>query len=126
MKKLFTIITLLFAFVSASLATIIHPIQTPKADLLDIRFNVDGTATDVSGKNRTIVSSQPRPSVAFNDSYKLNAATFTGTGKDFYYFDYSADKKFIEEISGDFTMECLMRIDILSKQHTPFSSTDGS
>ena len=92
--------------------------QTPKADLLDIRFNIDGTATDVSGKNRTIVSSEPLPSVAFNDTYKLNAATFTGTGKDFYFFDYSADKKFIEEISGDFTMECLVRIDILSKQHT--------
>ena len=100
--------------------------QTPKADLLDIRFNIDGTATDVSGKNRTIVSSEPLPSVAFNDTYKLNAATFTGTGKDFYFFDYSADKKFIEEISGDFTMECLVRIDILSKQHTPFCSTNGS
>ena len=125
MKKLFTIITLLFAFVSASLATILYP-KAPKADLLDIRFNVDGTATDVSGKNRKIVSSQPRPSVAFNDKYNLNAATFTGTGKDFYFFDYSADKKFIEEISGDFTMECLMRIDILSKQHTPFCSTNGS
>ena len=126
MKKLFTIITLIFAFVSASLATILYPIKTPKADLLDIRFNVDGTATDVSGKKRTIVSSQPRPSVALNDKYNLNAATFTGTGKDFYFFDYSADKKFIEEISGDFTMECLMRIDILSKQHTPFCSTNGS
>ena len=126
MKKLFTIITLLFAFVSASLATILYPIKTPKADLLDIRFNVNGTATDVSGKNHTIVSSQPRPSVAFNDKYNLNAATFTGTGKDFYFFDFSADKKFIEEISGDFTMECLMRIDILSKQHTPFCSTNGS
>ena len=125
MKKLFTIITLLFAFVSASLATILYP-KAPKADLLDIRFNVDGTATDVSGKNRKIVSSQPRPSVALNDKYNLNAATFTGTGKDFYFFDYSADKKFIEEISGDFTMECLMRIDILSKQHTPFCSTNGS
>ena len=125
MKKLFTIITLLFAFVSASLATILYP-KAPKADLLDIRFNVDGTATDVSGKNRKIVSSQPRPSVALNDKYNLNAATFTGTGKDFYYFDFSADKKFIEEISGDFTMECLMRIDNFSKANTPFCSTDAS
>ncbi len=126
MKKLFTIITLIFAFVSASLATILYPIKTPKADLLDIRFNVDGTATDVSGKKHKIVSSQPRPSVAVNDRYNLNAATFTGTGKDFYFFDYSADKKFIEEISGDFTMECLMRIDNFSKANTPFCSTDAS
>ena len=96
MKKLFTIITLIFAFVSASLATILYPIKTPKADLLDIRFNVDGTATDVSGKKHKIVSSQPRPSVAVNDRYNLNAATFTGTVKDYYYFDYSADTEFID------------------------------
>ena len=100
--------------------------QTPKADLLDIRFNTDGTATDVSGKNRTIVSSQPVPSVAFNDTYKLNAATFTGTGNDFYYFDYSADQEFIDEVGGDFTMECLLRIDNLSKSQDPFCSTENS
>ena len=100
--------------------------QTPKADLLDIRFNADGTATDVSGKNRTIVSSQPVPSVAFNDTYKLNAATFTGTGNDYYYFDYSADQEFIDEVSGDFTMECLLRIDNLSKSQDPFCSTENS
>ena len=100
--------------------------DAPKADLLDIRFNADGTATDVSGKNRPIVSSQPLPSVAFNDTYNLNAATFTGTGNDYYYFDYSADQEFIDEVSGDFTMECLMRIDNLSKEQAPFCTTERS
>ncbi len=100
--------------------------QTPKADLLNIRFNADGTATDVSGKKHPIVSSQTLPSVAFNSTYNLNAATFTGTGKDYYYFDYSADKEFIDEVSGDFTMECLMRIDNLSKEQAPFCTTNRS
>ena len=100
--------------------------NAPKADLLDIRFNVDGTATDVSGRNRPIVSSQPLPSVAFNDTYNLNAVTFTGTGNDYYYFDYSADQEFIDEVSGDFTMECLMRIDNLSKEQAPFCTTERS
>ncbi len=100
--------------------------QVPKADLFDIRFNADGTAIDVSGRNLQIVSSQPTPSVAFNETYNLNAATFTGTGDDYYYYDYSADKKFIDELNGDFTMECLMRIDDLSKEQAPFSSTEHS
>ena len=100
--------------------------QTPKADLLDIQFNADGTATDVSGRNHKIVSSQPLPSVAFNDTYNLNAATFTGTGNDYYYYDYSADQEFIDEVSGDFTMECLMRIDNLSKEQAPFCTTQSS
>ncbi len=100
--------------------------QTPKADLLDIRFNADGTASDVSGKNRPIVSSQTLPSVTFNDTYNLHAATFTGTGNDYYYFDYSADQKFIDEVSGDFTMECLLRIDNLSRSQDPFCSTESS
>ena len=39
--------------------------QTPKADLLDIHFNADGTATDVSGRNHPIVSSQPLQSSGF-------------------------------------------------------------
>ena len=118
-SSLFTILGLVFFSVNLCA-------QTPKADLLDIRFNADGTATDVSGKNRTIVSSQPVPSVAFNDTYKLNAATFTGTGNDFYYFDYSADQEFIDEVGGDFTMECLLRIDNLSKSQDPFCSTENS
>ena len=100
--------------------------QTPKADLLDIHFNADGTATDVSGRNHPIVSSQPLPSVAFNNTYNLNSATFTGTGNDYYYYDYSDDQEFIDEISGDFTMECLMRIDNLSKEQAPFCSTQSS
>ena len=64
--------------------------QTPKADLLDIRFNADGTASDVSGQKRMIVSSQTLPSVTFNDTYNLHAATFTGTGNDYYYFESKA------------------------------------
>ena len=64
--------------------------------------------------------------MAFNDTYNLNTATFTGTGKDYYYYDYSTDQEFIDEVSGDFTMECLMRIDNLSKEQTPFCTTDNS
>ena len=116
----------LLAFLGMAIFSVNICAQTPKADLLDIQFNADGTATDVSGKNRPIVSSEPHPSVAFNDTYNQYAATFTGTGKDYYYFDYSADQEFIEEISGDFTMECLMRIDELSKDQAPFCTTENS
>ena len=100
--------------------------QTPKADLLDVRFNVDGTATDVSGRERPIVSGLILPSVAFNDTYNLYAASFTGSGDDYYYFDYAEDQEFIDEVSGDFTMECLMRIDNLSKEQAPFCTTENS
>ncbi len=91
-KKRFSLLAILgMAVFSVNLCA-----QTPKADLLDVRFNADGTATDVSGKNHPIVSSQPLPTVAFNDTYNLNAATFTGTGKDYYYFDCSADTEFVD------------------------------
>ena len=121
-KNRISLLTILgMAFFSVNICA-----QTPKADLFDIQFNADGTATDVSGKNHSIVSSQPLPSVAFNDTYNLNAATFTGTGNDYYYYDYSSDQEFIDEVSGDFTMECLMRIDNLSKDQAPFCTTQSS
>lgn len=90
-----------------------------KADLMDIRFNNDGTAEDISEKNFTVTTFPGSTLMTYySDAYERYIANFDNTlGKStttgFYNTSvYSSDKDFMDKLSDGFTMETLCRLDV--------------
>lgn len=79
--------------------------KLPVADLFDIRFNEDGTATDVSSRNITVRSGDERPATYFNESYNRQTATFSGSRDCFYRVDYADDQAIKSAFANGFTFE---------------------
>ncbi|MDR1861082.1 MAG: hypothetical protein LBR06_09215 [Bacteroidales bacterium] len=113
---------------------------TKKGDMLDVVFNPDTTATDVSDNHLPISylsGTVPRSTtVAYNRTYQryeafFNPATYASTGADVFYYNYSANTAVMDNIANGHSTECLIKLDRdyaadpLSGE-TKFFSTMGS
>lgn len=101
------------------------------ADLLDVVFNNDGTATDVSPMhNRVETVAGGALMTYYNDSFEGYMARFihtpgTNTATGFYKVDYSANTEFQNALADGHTLEALVMFDAASdgsKEIKPFSS----
>ena len=112
--------------------------QVPKADLLDVVFNDDGTATDVSAMANT-VQTIAAPSVVRSLKYGINEACFKKNGlsamADHYYrIDYGENEAFQNGLADGHSVETLVRFNLTDaysnlvaakSEVKPFSSHQG-
>lgn len=101
------------------------------ADLLDVEFNNDGTATDLSPMHNQV---EYVPGTAlmtyYNDNYERYIAHFnqtpgTNMSSSYYKVDYSANSEFQNALADGHTLEALVMFDAESdgsKEIKPFSS----
>ena len=86
----------------------------PVADLLDIVFNADGTATDVSAAGKE-VKVFGTPAVAYSQTYSRYVATFTqqmgGAVQMSYRVDYDDDQAYKDKLADGHTMEAVFMAD---------------
>lgn len=112
--------------------------DAPKADMLDVVFNLDGTATDLSPMNHTVnkVSHNYPFSVASNTTFNRNVVTFNPieNGKSpgenngsYYRIDYPINGAFQQKLADGHTFETLVKFDVdyavEQKYETKFFST---
>ena len=110
MKKRF------LSVLTASLTCLAMMAQTPKADLLDVVFNDDGTATDVSVLQNqvTVVGS---PIVLKSKTYGINEACFrnnplSAIANNYYRIDYADKAEFKDGLADGHTIETLVRFNL--------------
>ena len=102
----------------------ITPATTVKADMLDVIFNIDGTATDVSPMQHTVtvIKDDDAPmTVALNTTYGRNVVTFNpvengkspGAGKgSCYSVDYQNNVAFQTKLADGHSFETLVKFDV--------------
>lgn len=87
--------------------------QAPKADILDVVFNDDGTATDVSDMQNEIIP-VGMPYVVKSLKYGINEACFRNniwgqSPKTFFRVDYEENEKVRKALTGSHSFEALIR-----------------
>ena len=85
----------------------------PKADILDVVFNDDGTATDVSDMQNEIIP-VGMPYVVKSLKYGINEACFRNnlwgqSPKTFFRVDYEENEKVRKALTGSHSFEALIR-----------------
>lgn len=85
----------------------------PVADVLDVVFNTDGSATDVSQMGNTIVSaSNGTQTTYFSNQYQRYVAkfenTWAGTPSGYYRVDYQNNTNFKEALADGHTLEAVV------------------
>lgn len=112
--------------------------QVPKADLLDIVFNDDGTATDVSECQNT-VELFGTPNVVESSKYGINVACFHENAYNsncayWYKVDYGTNMDFMDGLADGHSLELLCRLELdgdyaeligAGNEIKPFSSHQG-
>lgn len=112
------------------------PVSAPTADLLDVVFNSDRSATDASAMGMAVNSDRLDTDVAtrYLDKYGRYAAVFgnstVGRGSlttGYYYIPYTMDSDFGKKLADGFSYELLFcsYADAQEIQVKPFSSTQG-
>lgn len=91
----------------------------PRADLLDVVFNADGSATDVSPMAHKVIASSETPAIHYNADLGANVACFhnvyprnmvnTYAPKQYYKIDYSVKPEFVEALKKGHTLEALVK-----------------
>ena len=108
-------------------------VTEPVADMLDIVFNEDGSASDQSTM-ANMVTTYGQPEVTYSETYKRNMATFNnpygGNGVDGFGVDYKENYLFRDMLSNGHTLEtiCMLTYDgetIPNSEAKPFSSMEG-
>jgi glycerophosphoryl diester phosphodiesterase len=112
--------------------TYVDKTVTPVADMLDVVFNYDGTAKDVSAMANTIqtVGTTSNVSTYYNSTYKRYVGhfnnTWAGSASGYYKMDYTSNQNFRNLLSNGHTLEALVMADydgtIANKECKPFSS----
>ncbi|MDD4759779.1 MAG: LamG domain-containing protein, partial [Bacteroidaceae bacterium] len=109
-------------------------VTLPQADLLDVQFNADGTATDISPMANTIQAiSGAGLKTYFNNGYQHYVArfdnTWAGTPTGYYKIDYSQNQKFQDLLAQGHSMEAVVMADygetIPNAEAKFFSSHEG-
>ncbi|MBO4641868.1 MAG: discoidin domain-containing protein, partial [Bacteroidaceae bacterium] len=107
--------------------------QVPKADLLDVVFNEDGTATDVSDSKMT-VETFGSPFIVKSAKYGINVLcmrneTWSKTPTSYFRVDYEENADYLAALADGHTLECLVRPywdgDLADVECKPFSSHQG-
>lgn len=104
----------------------------PKAKLMDIVFNADGTATDVSPMHHNVVAFGPNVPTAneYNETYGKYVATFRDVwgakaANYVYKIDYSTNTAFIDGLKNGHTLEATFcsRVDPTTNLEAKWSSS---
>ncbi len=111
--------------------------QVPKADLLDVVFNDDGTATDISA-TQNVVELFGTPNVVESSKYGINVAcfhenTYNSNCAYWYKVDYGTNMDFMDGLADGHSVELLCRLEldgnyaeeIGDNEIKPFSSHQG-
>ena len=97
--------------------------DVPEADMLDVVFNDDGTAEDLSPMKHTVAKVEfDYPfTVSYNETYKRNMVTFKpkangqyhapNTGS-YYRIDYDKNGEFESKLADGHTFETLVKFDV--------------
>lgn len=112
------------------------PVSAPTADLLDVVFNTDKTANDVSQMSMTINSDRLDADVltVWNHKYNCNCAIFNNSTigranleKGYYYIPYAETSDFAKKLTDGFTYELVFcsYTEPTAKQVKPFASTQA-
>ena len=103
--------------------------KAPVADLLDVHFNADGSAEDISPMKNTVVK-YGNPSTIWSNTYQRYVARFTNpwgsTASSFYKVDYTNNTQFRNALADGHTLEVLYMGDyagtLANVEAKPFSS----
>ena len=107
--------------------------DVPQADLLDVIFNEDGTAQDISPMQMAVQSIGKSHYVTYSGTYRRNIATFSNpwasTASGYYKVDFENNVKFRNALADGHTMECLVMASysgtIANSEAKPFSAMEG-
>lgn len=112
------------------------PVPAPTADLLDVVFNSDATAKDVSPMSMTVNSDRLDADVSsvWNHKYNCNCAIFNNSTiarmnleKGYYYIPYTTTSDFAKKLEDGFTYELVFcsYTEPTAIQVKPFASTQA-
>ena len=79
----------------------------PVADLFDLQFNDDGTATDISERKVAVTQGSTKPTVVESSHYDMKEAVFPGSYYSFYRIDYAQDELIKNALMNGFSIETL-------------------
>ena len=86
--------------------------DVPQADMLDVRFNADGTATDLSPMQMTVQKIGNTQTVYYNETYKRYVANFVnpwaGNPTGYYRINWENNTKFKNMLANGHTLECIV------------------
>ena len=88
----------------------------PRADMLDVVFNADGTATDVSAKMMNIVDYPSSGKVTFYEEYqqcymsRFYNNLYAEAQSGFYQIDFRSHNSYKAELADGHTMETIMKL----------------
>ena len=105
----------------------------PVADLLDVVFNEDGTAKDVSPMKNNVRLIGSSASTYYNNTYKRYVASFNnpwaGTASGYYRIDFESNSKFRTALANGHTLEAVFMASyappIANAEAKPFSAHQG-
>jgi len=110
------------------------PVETtPKADLLDIVFNEDGTAEDVSPMGMIVERHGETQSIYYNETYQRNVAKFmnvwSSNASGYYKADFENNQTFRNALADGHSLEVLCMPEytgqIPNSEAKPFSAHQG-
>lgn len=109
-------------------------VTVPKAKLMDIVFNADGTATDVSPMKHTVQTiGSGTPTTEYSETYGKYVATFrdtwAGTTANYVYkIDYSTNTDFINALKDGHTLETTFcsRIDPITTKEAKWTGSTNA
>lgn len=104
--------TKLFTSPNAQLDYMSNKCEVPVADLLDIQFNEDGTATDLSPMKMAVQSTTTANNTVYSEAFGRNIARFDnpwgGTATNFYRIDYTTSSDFAKALLDGHTLEIVV------------------
>ncbi|MBR3548068.1 MAG: LamG domain-containing protein, partial [Prevotella sp.] len=128
MRKIIVCSFALFVVCMSTMAQI-----APVADLLDVVFNDDGTATDISASKMT-VETFGSPTIVKSTKYGINILcmkneTWSKNPTSYFRVDYEENADYVAALADGHTLECLVRPywedDLPNVESKPFSSHQG-
>lgn len=114
----------------ADIDSITFSYPVPKADLLDVVFNTDGTATDASGSLTVVANGTTTGIVSYDATLKRNVADFSAnpyasTPKAYYKADYESNTAYQAKLKDGHSIEVVFSMDaskITNYEAKPFAS----
>lgn len=97
----------------------------PTADILDIVFNEDGTASDVSELNNTVLVGSTAPTTTYNEDYKRYVANIASENTSYYRVDYAGNQTIKDAFTNGFTIETLFKQTAASGTQSPISAQES-
>lgn len=102
----------LYSVAQTAIDSILFMPAVPRADILDVKFNADGSATDISPMHNT-VEGIGNPQTRFNDRFGCYAAHFdnpwSGTAAQWYKISYATSQAIQDALADGHTFESMVR-----------------